>query len=177
ELLKIAGKYTHIVEFWFDGGWVKEAHRWPILDAYQLIKSKESECQVGVNWSIGWPDNVDRSPVPLPKDFKEGYPIRYFPSDFRLGDPYLPMDNDLKLYTHSGAKYYMPWESTVCISGRWFYNTTDKNFKSVDELERLYRQCTKNDNILILNCPPNRDGRLRDEDVNLLKQLRERIEK
>lgn len=174
ELITIAEKHTPIVEFWFDGGWLKPSYRWPIMDIYQTIKKRQPDCQIGVNWSIGSPDNPDKHPV-LPQDQQEGYPIRYFPSDFRLGDPYLPADNDPKVFTHDGKDYYMPWESTVCISQRWFYNTTDHTFKSVDELEKLYRQCTKNDNILILNCPPNRDGQLRAEDIAILKELRKRI--
>ena len=175
ELITIAEKHTPIVEFWFDGGWLKPSYRWPIMDIYQTIKKRQPDCQIGVNWSIGSPDNPDKHPV-LPQDQQEGYPIRYFPSDFRLGDPYLPADNDPKVFTHDGKDYYMPWESTVCISQRWFYNTTDHTFKSIDELEKLYRQCTKNDNILILNCPPNRDGQLRTEDIAILKELRKRIE-
>ena len=175
ELITIAEKHTPIVEFWFDGGWLKPSYRWPIMDIYQTIKKRQPDCQIGVNWSIGSPDNPDKHPV-LPQDQQEGYPIRYFPSDFRLGDPYLPADNDPKVFTHDGKDYYMPWESTVCISQRWFYNTTDHTFKSVDELEKLYRQCTKNHNILILNCPPNRDGQLRTEDIAILKELRKRIE-
>ena len=110
-----------------------------------------------------------------PDKQEEGLPIRYFPSDFRLGDPFLPTDNDPKLFTHDGKLYYMPWESTVCISGRWFYHKEDNKYKSVDELERLYRQCTKNDNILILNCPPGRDGKLRSKDLEILKELKKRI--
>lgn len=175
ELITIAEKHTPIVEFWFDGGWVKPNYRWPVMDIYQTIKKRQPDCQIGINWSIGSPENADKHPV-LPQDQQEGYPIRYFPSDFRLGDPYLPADNDPKVFTHDGKDYYMPWESTVCISQRWFYNTTDHTFKSVDELEKLYRQCTKNDNILILNCPPNRDGQLRAEDIAILKELRKRIE-
>lgn len=174
ELITIAEKHTPIVEFWFDGGWVKQNYRWPVMDIYQTIKKRQPDCQIGINWSIGSPENADKHPV-LPQDQQEGYPIRYFPSDFRLGDPYLPTDNDPKVFTHDGKDYYMPWESTVCISQRWFYNTTDHTFKSVDELEKLYRQCTKNDNILILNCPPNRDGQLRAEDIAILKELRKRI--
>lgn len=174
ELIQTTKKHTRIVEFWFDGGWVKPNYRWPLMDMYQTIKSKVPECQIGINWSIGLPENVDKHIV-LPKDQKEGYPIRYFPSDFRLGDPYLPVDNDPKLFMHSGKKYYMPWESTICISSRWFYNTKDKKYKSVDELEKLYKQCTKNDNILILNCPPDRDGRLRDRDIEILKELKDRV--
>lgn len=175
ELITIAEKHTPIVEFWFDGGWVKQNYRWPVMDIYQTIKKRQPDCQIGINWSIGSPENADKHPV-LPQDQQEGYPIRYFPSDFRLGDPYLPADNDPKVFTHDGKDYYMPWESTVCISQRWFYNTTDHTFKSVDELEKLYRQCTKNDNILTLNCPPNRNGQLRAEDIAILKELRKRIE-
>jgi len=129
---------------------------------------------VGINWSIGKPENPDAHPV-LPTDQKAGFPIRYFPSDFRLGDPYLPADNDPKTFTHDGKDYYMPWESTVCISQRWFYNTTDTVFKTVDELEKIYRQGTKNDNILILNCPPGRDGKIREQDIDILKALRKRL--
>lgn len=175
ELLSIAQKNkVEVVEFWFDGGWVKENYRWPTVDIYQTIKSKMPMCQVGINWTIGLPENVDHHPV-LPGEQKAGYPIRYFPSDFRLGDPYLPADNDPKLFIYSSENYYMPWESTVCISERWFYNTKDTKFKSIDELEKLYLQCTKNDNILILNCPPNRDGKLRTEDIKILLELKERV--
>lgn len=174
ELMDITKKYTHIVEFWFDGGWEKQNYRWPTFDIYRTIKSREPNCQIGINWTIASPENPD-SHVVLPENQKAGFPIRYFPSDFRLGDPYIPADNDPKTFTYAGHDYYMPWESTVCISKRWFYNTTDHEFKSVDELEKLYRQCTKNNNILILNCPPGRNGKIRNEDVKILKELRQRI--
>lgn len=173
ELIHIAKKHTNIVEFWFDGSWVKENYRWPILDIYQVIKEQEPNCQIGINWSIGSPKDMEAQV--LPNEQKIGYPIRYFPSDFRLGDPYLPSDNDPKLFTYNGNLYYMPWESTVCMSERWFYNTKDVKYKTVEELEKLYRQATKNDNILILNCPPNRDGKIRKGDIELLEQLKERI--
>lgn len=127
EVIDIVQKHVKIVEFWFDGGWVKPNYRWPIMDIYQTIKHKAPNCQIGINWTIGSPDNADKHPV-LPQDQKEGYPIRYFPSDFRLGDPYLPVDNDPKVFVYNGKSYYMPWESTVCISERWFYNTKDVNY-------------------------------------------------
>lgn len=171
ELMKKVKKYTHVVEFWFDGGWAKESYRWPLLDIYQTIKSMEPDCLVGINWTIGTPENMDTQSI-TPDKQKEGFPIRYFPSDFRLGDPYLPEDDDPKLFTYSGNTYYMPWESTVCLGRYWFYNSKDTEFKTAVELAKLYRQCTKNDNILILNCPPGPDGRLREHNVELLKELR-----
>lgn len=174
ELMDITRKHTPVVEFWFDGGWMKPNYRWPIAEIYQTVKSRELQCQVGVNWTIGLPENPDKHPV-LPEDQRTGYPIRYFPSDFRLGDPYLPTENDPKLFSHNGKLYYMPWESTICISKCWFYNTKDNEFKSIDELKRLYKTSTRNDNILILNCPPNREGKLRQKDIDILLELKERL--
>ena len=174
ELIDISEKHTDIVEFWFDGGWTKENYRWPLNEIYQTIKSREPNCQIGYNWSIGLPGNADEHLV-LPKDQKEGYPIRYFPGDFRLGDPYLPGENDPKIFTHNGEEYYMPFQSTLCISEKWFYNTTDTVFKSVDELVDIYKIATSQDNILILNCPPTRNGNLREKDIEILMELKKKL--
>ena len=69
----------------------------------------------------------------------------------------------------------MPFEATVCLNDRWFYNTTDQGRKTVDELESLYRTATAQDNILVLNVPPGRNGRLRDADVARIKELADRL--
>jgi len=175
ELMDIAEKHnTPVVEFWFDGAWTKANYRWPLKEIYQTIKSRQPECQISTNWTIGLPDNPDYHAV-YPKEQKEGYPIRYFPSDFRLGDPYLPADNDPKIFTHDGKEYYMPWESTICVSKKWFYNTKDTLFKSVDKLVDLYKIATAQDNILILNCPPNREGKIRSKDIDLLMEMKKRL--
>lgn len=175
ELMDITHKYVSLVEFWFDGGWVKENYRWPIEKIYKTIKAREPHCLVGINWTIGLPENPDKHMV-VPQEQREGYPFRYFPSDFRLGDPYLPQDNDPKTFTHNGKKYYLPWESTICLSKRWFYHTEDNEYKTVEELVSLFKQCTKNDNILILNCPPDRNGKIREKDRQLLIELRESLQ-
>ena len=180
ELMDITGKYVGIVEIWLDGGWEKQSYRWPLAEIYKTVKSREPQCQIGVNWTIGEPDKpgvdweLKSSPI-YPDKQKEGDPIRYFPSDFRLCDPYLPANPDPKLFSHNGNSYYMPWESTVCMSSRWFYHTDDDTYKSVNELVALYNIATAQDNILILNCPPNREGKMRDKDVALLLELREKI--
>lgn len=174
ELVEKVTPITPIVEFWFDGGWEKPSYRWPVTDIYQTIKSRQPDCQVGINWSIGSPSNPDEHMM-VPEKQQNGFPIRYFPSDFRLGDPYLPLAEDPKLFVHDSKTYYMPWETTVCLGKKWFYSPNDGDFKSVDELEKLYRRCTANDNILILNCPPGPDGRLRQRDVDTLLELRKRI--
>jgi alpha-L-fucosidase len=176
ELISIVNKYTPPVELWLDAGWEKKKDRWPIAEIYQTVKEMAPHCQVGVNWPIGTPDNPDPdSAFLLPTRQKEGYPIRYFPSDFRMGDPYMPADPDPKLFSYNGHLYYMPWETTVCISQKWFYNTKDTVYKTVDELFNIYKKATAQDNILILDLPPNREGRLREKDIQLVLALRKRI--
>lgn len=182
ELIDITEKYTDIVEFWFDGSWAKPSYRWPVQEIYQTIKSREPQCQIGINWTIGQDANPNDPNAPaksykiIPENQKEGDPIRYFPSDFRLGDPLLPANPDPKVFTHKGKRYYMPFESTVCLSRKWFYHTADKEYKSIDELVKLYNRATAQSNILILNLPPNREGKMRQQDVDLLIKLRKEIE-
>ena len=175
ELIDIVQQHTEFVELWLDGGWKKPNYRWPLAEIYKAVKLKSPQCQIGVNWSIGLPGNPDKHLV-LPTEQKEGYPIRYFPSDFRLGDPYLPADPDPKLFTHEGKSYYMPWESTVCISEKWFFHTEDNNYKSVEELAGIYFRATAQDNVLLLNVSPNREGSIRDRDVQILFELRNHID-
>ncbi|HVY75315.1 MAG TPA: alpha-L-fucosidase [Puia sp.] len=176
ELIAITAPYTHIVELWLDAGWEKKRERWPIAVIYKTVKTLEPQCQIGVNWSIGKPDNPDPdSAFLLPTQQKAGYPIRYFPSDFRMGDPYLPANPDPKLFSHKGKLYYMPWETTVCLSQKWFYNTTDTVVKTPQQLYDLYKIATAQDNILILDLPPDRSGRLREKDRQTVFALRRLI--
>jgi alpha-L-fucosidase len=178
ELIGITNKYTKVVELWLDAGWEKKRERWPIAKIYETVKEMAPQCQVGVNWSIGLPENPDPdSSFVLPTMQKTGYPIRYFPSDFRMGDPYLPADPDPKLFSHNGKLYYMPWETTVCISQKWFYNTKDTIYKTPEELLQLYKRATAQDNILILDLPPNREGKMREKDRQLVFALKKLIDK
>lgn len=172
ELLDIVEAHTPIVEFWFDGSWTKRSDRWPVQEIYTTIKTKAPQCQVGINWSIGDPTKMDNI---LPKDQEEGMAIRYFPSDFRLGDPHLPKNPDPKLFAHNDELYYMPFETTVVLGKRWFYHTEDNTHKSIDELEELYNIATAQDNILILNVAPNREGRIKDLEVDTLLKLRTQL--
>lgn len=69
----------------------------------------------------------------------------------------------------------MPFETTVVLGERWFFNTTDKKYKSLDELEDIYHKATSQDNILILNVGPNREGRVKEGDVDILMKLKNKL--
>jgi alpha-L-fucosidase len=173
QLKELLTGYDDICELWLDGGWVQPRDTWRIDEVYSLVKKRQPACAVGINHSIGFPDNPDATAGSDQQ--KESYPIRYFPGDFRLIDPHLPVDPDPKLFSHDNALYYLPFETTVCLNQNWFFNTSDAFVKTLDALESLYRRATAQDNVLILNSPPNREGRMTESNARRLAELAGRL--
>jgi alpha-L-fucosidase len=171
QLTELLTNYGDVCELWFDGGWMLPRENWQIENVYAHVKKLQPHCLVGVNWSIGKVGNPDFHAV-RPKMYKKGQPIRYFPSDFRLGDPMLPEFPDVKLFSGPDKKlYYLPFETTVCLNKHWFWQPYDKGLRSVQELLPLYERSTAQDNVLILNSPPNRKGVMDQRNVERLKEL------
>jgi alpha-L-fucosidase len=175
QLTELLGNYGPVCELWLDGGWDKANSRWPSTEIYDLVRRLQPDCQVSTNWTIGAPANLNQGV--LPSDQEEGYPIRFFPSDFRLLDPYLPKFPDPKVFSHEGNSYYLPFESTITLSSQntWFFHPWDTVNKSIDQLASFYYTATAQDNILVLNAPPDRSGRIRDIERSTLFQLRDKL--
>ena len=150
QLQELMTWYGPVHELWFDGAWDRKTEDWCLPEIYDFVKSMQPDCQISTNWTIG------KHPV----DMREGDSIVYFPSDFRLWDPYLPAKDDPKIYTHGGKKYYLPFESTQTISviGSWFHHPEDSTVRDVKELDEIFYIATSNDNCLLLNVPPSTDG-------------------
>lgn len=64
-------------------------------------------------------------------------------------------------FTHSGKQYYLPFESTQTISviGNWFSHPEDTTVRDVEELADIFYTATINDNCLLLNIPPDTQGK------------------
>ena len=96
----------------------------------------------------------------------------FLPSYFRLWDPYLCRKDDPKLYTFKQEEYYMPFEATICNREgfSWFYSDIyeEKPLIGADIIIKNYMQLTKQDNLLVINMPPNREGRLVQGDIDNL---------
>lgn len=165
QLRELMTEYGTVHELWFDGAWDRKNEDWHLQELYDFVKSMQPDCQISTNWTIG------KRPV----DMQEGDSIVYFPSDFRLWDPYLPMKNDPKIYTHSGKKYYLPFESTQTISviGSWFNHPEDVSVRDVEELEEIFYVSTSNDNCLLLNVPPATSGEQNPKAIENIVKLAE----
>lgn len=167
QLQELMTQYGTVHELWFDGAWDRKNEDWHLQEVYDFVKAMQPECQISTNWTIG------KRPV----DMQEGDSIIYFPSDFRLWDPFLPVKNDPKVYRHSGKEYYLPFESTQTISviGSWFNHPEDTTVRDVDELEEIFYVATSNDNCLLLNVPPATDGRQNPQAVENIVELARRL--
>lgn len=164
------GRYGEIAELWMDGPWDKLCPQWRYDLIYDLVKRLQPDCQIGINHTIGEPGLGDPSERYQPQNYQLYDPIRNFPSDFRLWDPYLCKEDDPKLYTWEGEHYYMPFEQTICSRDgfSWFYceNYEDKPVMDPEYIAKSYRQITAQDNLMVVNLPPDIHGRLVQSDVD-----------
>lgn len=177
----LGGKYGEVVELWLDGGWDKPCSEWQLDRIYSHVKSLQPNCQIGVNLTIGKYNNKKGTPKKryIPKNQKNGDPIRMFPSDFRLWDPHMCSENDPKLFTFQGKTYYLPFEQTICSrkEGKWFYSDSydDSTLLDVEETAKNYEILKRNSNLLVINMPPKKDGRLVEADKENLFKIAEQL--
>ena len=171
------GRYGEIVELWLDGTWDKSCRNWYLDRIYDTVKTLQPKCQIGVNHTIG--EYSEEKGIPenryLPANYQENDPIRMFPSDFRLLDPNMCREDDPKIYTFNGEKYYMPFEQTICSRKdfSWFYSDAyaDKPMMDEEEIIRNYRILEKTNNLMVINLPPDKNGKLVDGDVKQLFEI------
>ncbi len=166
------GRYGPVVELWLDGGWDKPNPEWGLDELYDLVKRLQPDCAFGVNNTLGVESAHEMSSERyLPERCVGGEPMRYFPSDFRLRDPFFPRpeaDGDPKIYTYEGQEYYLPFEATICVRNmnNWFWDagyTKDPTVTPAFIAEK-YRQLIAQNNILVVNCAPNPWGKLEEYD-------------
>ena len=175
------GRYGEVVELWLDGGWDKPCRKWQLDRIYNTVKKLQPKCQIGVNLTIG--KFTDKKGVPKkryqPKNYQYGDPIAMFPSDFRLWDPHMCREDDPKIYTFNGEKYYLPFEQTICSrkEGVWFYSDEyeNKTLQDADETAKNYRILEKAHNLMVINLPPDKNGKLSKNDVDNLMLIAEKL--
>lgn len=171
------GRYGEIAELWLDGAWDKPMKSWRLDLIYDLVKRYQPLCQIGVNHTIGEPADKGGFPTKryLPENYEEGDPMRMFPSDFRLWDPYMCRKDDPKIYTYEGEKYFLPFEMTICSRKEfsWFYSNIyeEKEFMPVEEVAENCRTLFAQGNCALINLPPNTEGKLVEGDVEHLMEI------
>ena len=88
-----------------------------------------------------------------------------------------PSDDPKFFTTPEGKRAYLPYEHTICISEywNWFQKKDIRPVRKLDELEELFYWCTANDNLLVINVPPDTSGRIRPHERQRILQLADRL--
>lgn len=171
------GRYGEIVELWLDGAWDKPCRKWQLDRLYAHVKKMQPLCQIGVNHTVGIYSEKKGGPEErfLPENYQDRDPLRMFPSDFRLWDPNMCRIDDPKIYTFNGKEYYLPFEQTICSRKEfsWFYcdGYENKPLTDASEVIKNYRILERCDNLMVVNLPPNKDGKLVLSDVENLMTI------
>lgn len=178
QLEELLRNYGDICELWLDGSWDKPAAEWEFPELYDMVKKINPACQIGINHTIGrsTPEPEERY---KPENCVEGDPIRMFPSDFRLWDPYPCSERDPKIYTYNGQKYYLPFEMTICSrEGFSWFNSSEYETKPFLNREKTVKDCItafRQKNNVVINMPPDINGRLSKGDVRQLKEIAKEV--
>ena len=181
QLTELLSNYGEVCEIWFDGGWDRADGDWNIPHIYELVKKLQPKCAIGVNISAYVADAGVNMVSPSAETFDmtgvSNVKFRYFPMDFRLKDPFIANWDDNKIYEMNGDKYYLPFEHTICLSKQWnwFQKDVPMETRAIDELEELFYRTMANNNTLVINVPPDKRGLMRQNEINTLMELRDRV--
>ena len=177
QLTELLTGYGEVCELWLDGEWDRKVEDWDIPRVYKLVKKLQPHCAVGINHTIVLNEKNRRYAPPDSMVVDNKYFFQCFPSDFRLWDPKIDNKADKKQYIHNGKSYYLPFEHTICISKRWtwFEKSTPMPMRDLDELEELFYWSTDNHNSLVVDIPPDRTGRIRENVANTIISLGQRL--
>jgi len=75
-----------------------------------------------------------------------------------------------------GGPSWVPGECDVSIRPGWFWHP-DQEPKSVDQLLEIYFRSVGRNCLLLLNVPPDQEGRIAEEDVERLRELRAALDR
>jgi alpha-L-fucosidase len=176
QLTELCTRYGELFEVWFDGanggdgyyGGAREARKidapryynWPSIIAL-VHKMQPNACTfdplgADIRW-VGNEDGVAGDPC---------WPTM----------PNKPYDQKEGNSGVRGAELWWPAETDVSIRPGWFYHADeDSKVKSPERLVRLYDESVGRGTNLNLNLPPDRRGRIADQDMKILASFGDAI--
>ncbi|MFI6659979.1 alpha-L-fucosidase [Streptomyces sp. NPDC050523] len=182
-LYEVLTEYGPVDEVWFDGAQGRippgkvEDYDWDSW--YALVRALAPDAAIAVTGpDLRWVGNEgglarenEWSVIPVKEN-------QYGRTDWALSYDTPDEGSREALVTAQPSTDYLQWwpaECDVSIRDGWFYHA-DQLPKSVDTLTEIYFGSVGRNAVLLLNVPPDTDGRLHDTDVVRLREFRERIE-
>jgi len=177
QLFELLTEYGPVHEVWFDGAHPKRkgGQKYNYLAWKEMIQTLAPEAVIFGKEDVRWCGNESGATRDSEWD------VVGFSDDPSNRNMFPDMHGDIgsreKLYD---AKYlhYLPAETNTSIREGWFYRDDEKQkVRSADDVFDMYERSVGGNSTFMLNVPPNREGRFPDEDVKVLKEVGERINK
>ncbi|MDX2543582.1 alpha-L-fucosidase [Streptomyces sp. WI04-05B] len=184
QLYEVLTEYGPVDEVWFDGAQGRippdKVERYDWDSWYSLVRALAPDATIAVSGpDVRWVGNEgglarenEWSVVPVTeKDYGK--------TDFALSYDAADMGGREALVAARGVADHVQWwpaECDVSIRDGWFYHA-DQQPKSVDQLTEIYFGSVGRNAVLLLNVPPDTDGRLAASDVTRLREFRERVDR
>ncbi|WP_090388622.1 alpha-L-fucosidase [Niabella drilacis] len=176
QLFELLTEYGPVDEVWFDGAHpkTKGGQQYNYAAWKKLIQTLAPKAVIFGKQDIRWcgnesgkTRNTEWNVIPFndDPDRMNSYP------DLTVND----LGSREQLYK---ARYlhYQQAETNTSIREGWFYrNETTQKVRSADDVFDIYERSVGGNSTFLLNIPPNREGRLSNEDVSVLKETGARI--
>jgi alpha-L-fucosidase len=193
QLRELLTRYSEIAEVWFDGACgegpngKRQEYDWQSY--YKLIRELQPQAVIAImgpdvrwvgtesgygretEWSVlpGVAQNLDAIAASSQQNPIDGV---FIPGDL-MGDD---LGSRGKIKNATSLVWY-PAETDVSIRPGWFYDESqDDLVKTPGKLVDIYYSSVGRNSVLLLNIPPDRHGRISDNDIKALKGLRKTLD-
>lgn len=176
QLFELLTEYGPIDEVWFDGAHPKRkgGQKYNYMAWKELISTLAPKAVIFGKQDIRWCGNesggtrdTEWNVIPYQDDPKK---MNRF-ADITGED----IGSRDKLY-NAKFLHYQQAETNTSIREGWFYRDDEKQkVRSADDVFDIYERSAGGNSTFLLNIPPNRDGKFSSEDVEVLKEVGNRI--
>lgn len=195
QLEELLTNYGEVFEVWFDGangeGPNGKVQKYDWKRYYDTIQRLQPNAVIAISGpDVRWVGNEaghtrinEWSVVPAPYA-NPNYTAEFSQQedDAQFSKKFNQTEDDLasreKLLNYNGELIWFPAEVDTSIRPGWFYHSAqDHQIKNSEELFDIYIRSVGGNCALILNVPPNKDGKIHEKDVAVLQTLGEKIDK
>lgn len=183
QLTELLTNYGEVHEVWFDGAngegpnGKKQEYDWDrFYETIQRLQPKAVMAIMGddVRW-VGNEKGLGRETEWSATALTPGIYGRSETNNAKLGISNMSADLGSRAMLEKATElFWYPSEVDVSIRPGWFYHTyEDSKVKSVKQLMDIYCQSVGYNSVLLLNIPPDREGRINAADAQRLKEFAE----
>lgn len=179
QLFELLTEYGPVDEVWLDGAHPKRkgGQQYDYTAWRELIRTLVPDAAVFGREDLRWCGNEAGET----RD-QEWNVIAYAenPDSMRvyhdITDPVLGTRDVLLAQEKPFYLHYQPAETDTSIRDGWFWRNDDEQYvRTADEVFDIYERTVGGNSILLLNIPPNREGRFSERDVQTLEETGRRI--